>query len=145
MSIFLYPKLRLLFTNHPNTQGASSTKYLPSSWVGHLQQKGFSLWCWMWLRPLPKGRRRSSSSPWILKLSLSPRGEELLKRAVLALLDNWCHNKTFGLVPGEGSALRAGTMEFFKRSCSLNPSWDLLWELYRQAYIFPRGLRQCHY
>lgn len=39
------------------------------------------------------------------------------------------------------TALHAGTMELCRCSCSLHPPWHLLWELCRQAHIFPSDLR----
>lgn len=72
---------------------------------------------------------------------LAKRRKAAEKRAVLARFDNWCYNKSFGLVPGEDTALHLGTRGFFKCSCSLGPSWDLLWELYRQACISPQRFK----
>lgn len=36
---YVYISLFQTQTNHPNTQGASNSKYLPSTWVGHLKKK----------------------------------------------------------------------------------------------------------
>lgn len=116
---------------------ATSSKACPAGGSDTSQQKDPCLWCLMCLRSLPNSRCKSISFPWTLKVSSSPREERLLRRAVQAHFDNWCYNKSFGLVPGEDTALHRGTRGFFKCSCSLGPSWDLSWELYGQACISP--------
>ena len=76
---------------------------------------------------------------------LAKRRKAAEQRAVLAYFDNWGYDKSFGLVPGEDTALHLGTSSFFTCSYSLGPSGICYENGTDRHALSPRDLRPRHY